>query len=115
MDCIFCKIGAGTIPSDAVFEDERVKIFRDIHPKAPVHLLVIPKMHIESVAHLQADHADVVSRLIFAAKEIARTQNLSGYKIILNVGREAGQVIDHLHLHILGGWSSDENPDQFRA
>ena len=111
MDCLFCKIGAGEIPSDTVFEDAEVKIFKDIHPKAPVHLLVIPKQHIESIAHLEADHHDIAAKLIFVAKDVAAKLGLKGYKLIFNVGREGGQDIDHLHLHLRGGWSNADTRD----
>ena len=107
-DCLFCKIAAGEIPSDAVSEDAEVKVFKDIHPKAPVHLLAIPKMHIESIAHLSNDHNDIIAKLIYAAKDAASRAGMKGYKLVFNVGREGGQVIDHLHLHILGGWARDE-------
>jgi len=107
-DCLFCDIAAGQIPSDAVFEDSDIKIFKDVHPKAPVHLLVIPKMHIESIAHLQADHSDIIARLVYAAKDTAARIGLKGYKLVFNVGREGGQTIDHLHLHLLGGWNGAE-------
>lgn len=111
MDCLFCKIGAGEIPSDTVFENSQIKIFKDIHPKAPVHLLVIPKMHIASIAHLEADHSGIIAQLMYAAKDAARGAGLAGYKLVFNVGREGGQVVDHLHLHILGGWSSEGNKE----
>lgn len=107
-DCIFCKIGEGVIPSDTVFEDETVRAFRDIHPKAPVHILVIPKEHVESIAHLEAGHEAMILKLIYTAKDIARDLGLKGYKLVFNVGREGGQVIDHLHLHLLGGWDRPE-------
>ncbi len=109
MDCLFCNIASGAIPSETVFEDESVRVIKDIHPKAPVHLLVLPKVHVESIAHLGDDHADMIARLIYAAKRVAREQGLRGYKLVFNVGREAGQVIDHLHLHILGGWVGSED------
>ncbi|QQG44994.1 MAG: histidine triad nucleotide-binding protein [Candidatus Sungiibacteriota bacterium] len=115
MDCIFCKISKGEVSSEVVFEDDDVKVFKDIHPKAPVHLLVIPKIHIQSIAHLEADHSDVITKLIYTAKKIAGDLGLKGYKLIFNVGREGGQVVDHLHLHILGGWSNIEDPDKFRV
>ena len=99
----------GEISSDTAYEDDRVRIFKDIHPKAPVHLLVIPKIHIESVAHLTDDHNDIIAKLVFAAKHIAEQLGLKGYKLVFNVGREGGQMIDHLHLHILGGWPRGEN------
>ena len=107
MDCLFCKICEGELTSDTVYEDAEVKVFRDIHPKAPVHLLVVPKAHIQSIAHLEADQNDTISKLIYTAKEVAEKQGLGGYKLVFNVGREGGQVVDHLHLHILGGWKSD--------
>lgn len=103
-DCIFCKIGAGTVASEVVFEDEEVMAFKDMHPKAPVHLLVIPKIHIQSIAHLQENHNGVIAKLIYTAKALAPRYELKGYKLVFNVGREGGQVIDHLHLHLLGGW-----------
>ena len=107
-DCLFCKIWGGEIPSDIVFENKDIMAFKDIHPKAPVHILVIPKMHIQSIAHLEADHHDIAAKLIFVAKEVAAKLGLKGYKLVFNVGREGGQVIDHLHLHILGGWNNGD-------
>lgn len=104
MDCIFCKIGKKEIPADVLYEDESIMVFRDIHPSAPVHFLVIPKEHIQSIAHLEGNHRDVLSKIIYQAKESAEKLNLKGYKLVFNVGREGGQVIDHLHLHLLGGW-----------
>lgn len=107
MDCLFCKISSGEVVSESVvYEDADVKVFKDIHPKAPVHLLAIPKIHIQSIAHLEADHNDVISKLIYTAKRVAKELGLPGYKLVFNVGREGGQVIDHLHLHILGGWGN---------
>lgn len=104
MACIFCKIGSGELPSQTVFEDGDVRVFKDIHPKAPVHLLVIPKEHIESIAHLEERHEKIAGKLLFAAKEVAAAHGLKGYKLAFNVGREGGQEVDHLHLHVLGGW-----------
>lgn len=108
MDCLFCKISRNEIPAEVVFEDNEVKVFKDIHPKAPVHLLVIPKQHIESIAHLEDDHNDIIAKLIYTAKKVASDLGLKGYKLVFNVGREGGQVIDHLHLHLLGGWTKAE-------
>ena len=107
-DCIFCKIGAGALPSDTVYEDGEIKVFKDLHPKAPVHLLVIPKEHVESVAHLANDHAPLVGRLVLAAKAVAKDMGLTGFKLVCNVGRDGGQVIDHLHIHLLAGWKVAE-------
>lgn len=108
MECIFCKIANNEVPSDIVFEDRDVKAFKDIHPKAPVHILVIPKIHIQSIAHLEADHNDVIAKLLYTAKDIAGNMGLKGYKLLFNVGREGGQVVDHLHLHLLSGWGGEE-------
>lgn len=105
-DCIFCKIGIGEIDAETEYEDKEIKVFKDLHPKAPVHLLIIPKIHIQSIAHLASDHNDIIAKLIYTAKKIAEEHGLEGYKLVFNVGREGGQVIDHLHLHLLGGWES---------
>lgn len=107
MDCIFCKRAKGDPAFDVtevVFEDKDVKGFYDLHPKAPVHLVFIPKTHIQSIAHLETDHNDIIAKLIYTAKDAASRLGLKGYKLVFNVGREGGQVIDHLHLHILAGW-----------
>lgn len=108
MDCIFCKIVSGQIPSEIVYEEPGVKVIKDIHPKAPVHLLVLPAAHIESIAHLEENHERDIVRLIYGAKRVAASLGLQGYKLVFNVGRQGGQVIDHLHLHILGGWRNEE-------
>ncbi|OGZ98439.1 MAG: histidine triad nucleotide-binding protein [Candidatus Sungbacteria bacterium RIFCSPHIGHO2_02_FULL_47_11] len=105
MDCLFCKISNGELSSETVYEDLDVKVFKDSHPKAPVHLLVIPKEHIQSIAHLEANHTGIIAKLIYTAKRVASEKGLQGYKLVFNVGREGGQVVDHLHLHLLGGWS----------
>ena len=107
MDCIFCKISQKVVPVLIVHEGGEVMAFGDIHPKAPTHILVIPKQHIQSIAHLEAGHAEVIAKLIYTAKRIAAEKGLKGYKLIFNVGREGGQAVDHLHLHLLGGWKSD--------
>lgn len=103
MDCIFCKIINGEMPSEKVFENDDVLAFNDINPKALVHVLVIPKKHIESVKSLVADDKDLICELILTAKDIAAKNNLKGYKLIMNVGKEGGQIVDHLHLHLLSG------------
>ncbi len=115
MECIFCEIAKGSKPAGVVYEDDEVKVFTSIQPSAPVHLLVIPKEHIPSIAHLEANHNALIAKLIYTAKRIAEEKGLLGYKLVFNVGREGGQVIDHLHLHLLGGWGNKENPDQFRV
>lgn len=106
MECIFCKRAQGDPEfemTDVVFEDEQIKAFYDLYPKAPVHVIVIPKLHIQSVAHLEAGHREIVTTLIYTAKDIAAKLGVGGYKLIFNVGRDGGQLIDHLHLHLLGG------------
>lgn len=109
MDCLFCKIGSGDITSDTLYEDQDIKVFKDSHPKAPVHFLVIPKIHIQSIAHLEQNHSEIIAKLIYTAKRIASERGLQGYRLVFNVGKEGGQVVDHLHLHLLGGWGkSDE-------
>ena len=125
MDCIFCKITRHELSSEVIYEDKEVMVFKDIHPKAPIHHLVVPKTHIQSIAHLEAspgdpgrpraDHNEIISKLIYTAKKVAEDEGLAGYKLVFNVGREGGQVVDHLHLHLLGGWSNKDNPDKFRA
>ncbi|MBI2122117.1 MAG: histidine triad nucleotide-binding protein [Candidatus Sungbacteria bacterium] len=107
-NCLFCKIASGEIPSETFYEDKDVRVFKDINPKAPVHLLVVPKVHIQSIAHLETNHSDVITKIIYIAKRTAADRGLTGYKLVFNVGKEGGQVIDHLHLHLLGGWGSKE-------
>ncbi len=102
-DCLFCKIAKKEIPAQFVFEDENVVAFKDIHALAPVHILIIPRKHIESVAGLTEEDGDTISHLIFTAKKIAEEKKLKGYKLVFNVGQEAGQTINHLHLHLLSG------------
>ena len=104
MDCIFCKIAKKEIPTKFILEEDDILAFDDINPKAPVHILVIPKEHIESVKDLDSKSAWVAERLILGAKKIAGEKKLSGYKLVFNVGREGGQIVSHIHLHLLGGW-----------
>lgn len=109
MDCIFCKIAKHELPTTTIFEDDKVAAFNDINPKAPLHILVIPKEHIQSIAHLESDHNEILAKIIYTARHLAAERGLGGYKLVFNVGREGGQVIDHLHLHLLGGWGSTES------
>lgn len=99
--CIFCKIIKGEIPAEKVFENENVFAFLDIHPKAKVHVLVVPKKHIESVKYLQETDKELMGELVLAVQKIAKEKNLEGYKLIINVGREGGQLVDHLHWHLV--------------
>lgn len=108
-DCVFCKIVKKELESDILYEDSAILAFKDIRPSAPVHYLVVPKEHIQSISHLEGNHKEVISSLIFTAKKLAEDANLKGYKLVFNVGREGGQIIDHLHLHLLGGWTKDES------
>lgn len=104
MDCIFCKIIAGEIPSSKVYEDEHVLAFKDINPQAPVHVLVIPKTHIESVDKLDATNADIAAKVLAAVPAVARKSGLTeGYRVITNVGKHGCQSVFHLHFHVLGG------------
>ena len=104
MDCLFCKIIAGDIPSTKVYEDETVYAFRDINPQAPTHILVIPKAHIASVNELTAENSAVVSHIFEVIPKIAAAENLTGgYRVVSNCGKDAGQTVFHLHFHILGG------------
>jgi histidine triad (HIT) family protein len=104
MDCLFCKIVDGTIPSTKVYEDDQCIAFADIHPQAPVHLLVIPRKHIVSLAEATEEDASLLSHLLWTVAQIAREKKLSkGYRTVINIGEDGGQTVDHLHLHLLGG------------
>ena len=105
MECIFCKIVAGEIPADIVFQDEEFIAFHDVNPQAPCHILVIPKSHITSIAEMTSEQSGLIGRLILLAKDLAERENISisGYRLALNTGTDAGQIVPHLHLHILGG------------
>ena len=104
MDCLFCKIVAGEIPSTKVYEDEQVLAFRDIAPMAPTHILVIPKTHIGSVAEVSAENSGVVAHIFEVIPQIAKAEGLTnGYRVVSNCGADAGQTVHHLHFHILGG------------
>lgn len=104
-NCLFCKIAAGEIPSTAVYSDDDIYAFRDINPAAPHHILVIPRKHIQSVAHLQADDGEVIGKLMLKATMIAQQEGFAsaGFRSVLNTGDDGGQTVDHLHLHLLAG------------
>ena len=105
-ECLFCKIAAGEIPSKKCFEDEDVLAFYDIDPKAPVHVLIIPKKHIASVADTDESDFMLYARIFSAAKKLAEELGLEkGYRIVTNIGKDAGQAVAHLHFHLLGGRS----------
>jgi histidine triad (HIT) family protein len=105
MDCIFCQIVAGKVPSDIVYQDEDVIAFRDINPLAPLHLLIIPKRHIPSLAHLSEAESLLIAHMVSVANQLAKREGISesGYRLAVNCGEEGGQLVPHLHLHLLGG------------
>ena len=105
MDCTFCQIIAGKIPSEILYRDEEVIAFRDINPAAPVHLLIIPKKHIPSVAHLSQADLPLVGHMVDVANQLAKEKGITedGYRLVINYGKDSGQVVPHLHLHLLGG------------
>lgn len=104
-DCVFCKIAGREIPADIVREYDDVVVFKDINPKAPIHLLAVPKRHLESINDLKEEDEQLIGRLILNARKAAREEGFDdkGYKLVFNVGRGGGQIVDHIHLHILSG------------
>ena len=105
MDCVFCKILAGEIPSDILYQDEEVIAFRDINPIAPTHLLIVSKKHIPSLLHLTDAEAPLIGHMTKIANQLAREHGVaeSGYRLVINCGKEGGQLVPHLHMHLLGG------------
>jgi len=105
MSCIFCEIAAGRAPADIVYQDEQVIAFRDQRPQAPVHILVIPRAHLSGPQALDGEHEALAGRLISAAGAVAQQEGLAdaGYRLVLNQGRDGGQSVSHVHLHLLGG------------
>ncbi len=104
-DCLFCKMVAGEIQPDVVYETDRVLAFRDIDPKAPTHILIIPKKHISTINDIVAEDAALMGELHLAAKEIASQEGLAelGYRVVMNCNEQGGQAVYHIHLHLLGG------------
>jgi histidine triad (HIT) family protein len=102
-DCLFCKIVAGTLPSDRAYEDDSILAFKDIHPQAPFHWLVIPKVHVATLNDFDPEHTGLIGRLLLTGKRLAADHGLPGYRVAMNVNREGGQVVFHAHLHVLGG------------
>ncbi|MDD2712437.1 MAG: histidine triad nucleotide-binding protein [Simplicispira sp.] len=107
-NCLFCKIIAGQIPSRKVYEDEEIFAFHDIHPSAPIHFLMVPKIHLPSLAQAEPAHAALLARMVLLAPRLAQEQGCSpypegGFRMVVNTGAEGGQEVNHLHLHILGG------------
>ena len=104
-DCLFCRMAGSEIPAERVFEDDTVIVFRDINPKAPTHVLAIPRRHLASAADLTDADGDLLAALFGALRRVAQEAGLSGYRILTNVGAESGQSVFHLHFHLLGGRS----------
>ncbi len=106
-DCLFCRIAGGETNTEFLYQNEKLVVFKDIHPQAPVHLLIVPKKHIRSVNDLTDEDRDIVSELMMSAKKMAKEFGVSksGYKVLINVERGGGQLIFHLHMHLIGGWS----------
>ena len=104
--CTFCRIIQGETSADFLYQDESLVVIKDIRPHAPVHLLIVPREHIRSINDLKEEDQDIISKMVMRAKEMAREHSIaqSGYRLVFNVERGGGQVIFHLHLHLLGGW-----------
>lgn len=103
--CIFCRIVGGDLPGDVVYQDDQVVAFRDIQPKAPTHVLVVPREHIASARELTPDHGRMLGAMLAAASRVAEAEGVAqtGYRLVINTGPAAGQAVDHVHLHVLGG------------
>lgn len=104
-DCIFCRIARGEISSQIVYQNDKVTAFRDINPKAPVHVLIVPNKHIDPKEDLKHEDALIMADILLAAKEVAKLENVakSGFRLLINAGADAGQEVDHLHMHVFGG------------
>ena len=103
-DCLFCKIVSKDVPAQVVLDRDDVLAFRDVNPQAPTHILVIPKQHLASLEAVGDQHAQLLASLVAAVNEVAREDGVAGaYRVVTNIGRGAGQSVDHLHLHVLGG------------
>jgi histidine triad (HIT) family protein len=106
MSCIFCRIVDRSAPAEIVYEDEELLVFQDINPRAPIHVLLVPREHIATVNDLEVRHTPLMGKFFITAKILAARWNLveSGYRLSVHVGRGGGQIIDHVHMHLLGGW-----------
>jgi histidine triad (HIT) family protein len=104
-ECIFCRIIAGEIPAEFVYRDEEIVAFRDVNPVAPTHILVLPREHIQSVQDLRPEHEGLAGRMILRAKALAEEEGVAttGYRLVVNSGADGGQIVPHLHLHLIGG------------
>ncbi|MBA7621081.1 Purine nucleoside phosphoramidase [subsurface metagenome] len=105
MECVFCRIVAGELPSDTLYQDEQIMAFRDINPLAPTHVLIISKRHINSLADLSDDEAQIIGHMAEVANRLARQEGIArkGYRLVVSSGEDGGQVVPHLHMHLLGG------------
>ena len=105
MDCLFCRVANGELPTEIIYENDELLAFRDINPQAPTHVLVIPKRHMDSINHATPDDAELLGRMVLAAKEIATQEGLhdAGYRLVFNINNHGGQTVYHIHLHVLGG------------
>jgi len=105
MSCIFCQIAAGEVPGDIVYRDEEVIAFRDINPQAPTHLVIIPRRHIPALTQLSEADLPLIGRMVAVANQLAEGEGIarSGYRLVVNCGQQGGQLVPHLHLHLLGG------------
>lgn len=105
MECIFCQIAAGKVSSEILHQDEEVVAFRDINPQSPTHLLIIPKRHIPSLAHLSKADSSLIGHMANIANQLAKREGIAekGYRLVINCGKEGGQLVPHLHMHLLGG------------
>ncbi len=105
MSCIFCQIASGEVPSEILYQDEEVIAFRDINPQSPIHLIIIPKRHIPSLAHLSEAESSLIGDMVNVANQLARREGISesGYRLVINCGGQGGQLVPHLHMHLLGG------------
>ena len=106
MDCIFCKIASGEISVSALYQDDQIFAFRDNNPQAPVHFLVIPRTHLQSLAHTAREHSPLLGHMLCIAADLAAREGLQqGFRTVINSGEQGGQTVDHLHIHVLGGRS----------
>jgi histidine triad (HIT) family protein len=105
MECIFCQIVEGKVPSETLYQDEEVIAFRDLNPQAPTHVIIIPKKHISTLTDLSPAEASLVGRMVNIANQLAKTEGISerGYRLAINCGKEGGQLVPHLHMHLIGG------------
>jgi len=106
-DCIFCKIVDGVIPSKKIYEDEDLIVFFDIKPMAKVHFLLVPKLHVETLKDCDSRHQALLGKMLLLAPKLAQEQGLTGFKTLINTGREGGQEVFHLHMHVFGGGKAD--------